>query len=492
MQSDKKRVISNSLYYTLSNILLKVFSFLLIPLYTSFLTPDQYGIVNLSFGFSAFVSCLLMFGLQYAVVRFYADTKENQEGTKKLFSSVINFLLLSSTLVVLLLLVSESLWDSIILKNINSIAIVTISILISGTSGIYFVYQELLRGMQRAKESIILTYVYFFLMLLSNILVVVVFRLGALGILMSSLIVTIIMIGLMFRDLIHSGFYELKIDWKIIKSVLKYSLPLIPHTIAFNVSNLYTKIIINSKMTTSMLGLFSLASQFGMVADQVSNSVQSAFQPWLYQKLKAINEGENKEIESIRTLTSQLLWVFGAIYILIGAWAQQAIDIMTAPPYHSAWGYVPLIVMSVAIKSPLYFYQNFMYYYKDRSRYIFVCTIAGCTLSMILIWFLVPVIGIYGAIIADIIALVFRLFLTKWLLRRTNTIYSFTNVIAITLISIFWLSITVVPSYLGVFESQLWDYGYKTLLIIAYLSLIFWIYRAQAVMAVRNLFRKFA
>lgn len=300
------------------------------------------------------------------------------------------------------------------------------------------------------------------------------------------------MIGLMFRDLIHSGFYELKIDWKIIKSVLKYSLPLIPHTIAFNVSNLYTKIIINSKMTTSMLGLFSLASQFGMVADQVSNSVQSAFQPWLYQKLKAINEGENKEIESIRTLTSQLLWVFGAIYILIGAWAQQAIDIMTAPPYHSAWGYVPLIVMSVAIKSPLYFYQNFMYYYKDRSRYIFVCTIAGCTLSMILIWFLVPVIGIYGAIIADIIALVFRLFLTKWLLRRTNTIYSFTNVIAITLISIFWLSITVVPSYLGVFESQLWDYGYKTLLIIAYLSLIFWIYRAQAVMAVRNLFRKFA
>lgn len=56
-------------------MLLKVFSFFLIPLYTAYLQPDQYGILNLASGFTAVVSCIITMGFQYAVIRFYADLK---------------------------------------------------------------------------------------------------------------------------------------------------------------------------------------------------------------------------------------------------------------------------------------------------------------------------------------------------------------------------------------------------------------------------------
>ena len=224
-------------------------------------------------------------------------------------------------------------------------------------------------------------------------------------------------------------------------------------------------------MTASMLGFYSLASQFGGVADVVSNSVQSAFQPWLFSKLNETSNN-NQNYDEIRNLTSQLLWLYGLIYLVIGAFAEEAINIMTNIEYHSAWTYVPLLIMSVAIKSPLHFYQNFMYYHKEMSKYIFLCTMAGCFLSMLLVWFMIPIFGVYGAILADIIALILRLFITKSMLKHKNTIYSFNKIIAITIIPIIWLGITVLPSYVNLFTTWYYSIGYKVILCIGYIIMV--------------------
>ena len=150
-----------------------------------------------------------------------------------------------------------------------------------------------------------------------------------------------------------------------------------------------------------------------------------------------------------------------------------------------------MLFRSVAIKSPLYFYQNFMYYYKDKTKYVFLCTISGCSISMILVWFWVPTLGIYGAIFADIIALIFRLCLTKWILRSSNTIYSFSKVIGITIFAILWLGLTLLPSYFIFFEKELYNTIYKTLMILSYLSIIIWKYRKQAFSYVNIIKTKF-
>ena len=276
---------------------------------------------------------------------------------------------------------------------------------------------------------------------------------------------------MMIIDLRKQKLLYFCINKDILKQLLKYSLPLLPHSLSFNISNFFTRIIINSKMTASMLGFYSLASQFGGVADVVSNSVQSAFQPWLFSKLNETSNN-NQNYDEIRNLTSQLLWLYGLIYLVIGAFAEEAINIMTNIEYHSAWTYVPLLIMSVAIKSPLHFYQNFMYYHKEMSKYIFLCTMAGCFLSMLLVWFMIPIFGVYGAILADIIALILRLFITKSMLKHKNTIYSFNKIIAITIIPIIWLGITVLPSYVNLFTTWYYSIGYKVILCIGYIIMV--------------------
>lgn len=478
MDKEKKRVIGNSLFYSLSNILLKMFSFFLIPLYTAYLSTEQYGVINLANGFVSFVSCIVMCGLQYAVIRYYADVRGDDRNVRNLISTVVNFLVLLCVAVGLLLLVSIHLWEGIVFKNIHQYSVVILSVLISCTTGLYFVYQEILKGMQNAKKSIRLTYLYFFLLLGCNILTIVVLRMGATGVLVSNLIVVGLMIAIMFYDLIKSRLYIPFIDSRLLKSLLRYSLPLVPHAIAFNISGLYSRIIINSKLSTSLLGLYSLASQFGAIADQLSNSVQSAFQPWLFQQLRRIEKGENCDKADIRSLTDLLLWIYGGVYVVIGGWCQEIITVFTSNSYHSAWTYVPVFIMSVAIKSPLYFYQNFMYFHKRLSGYIFICTVLGCTISMILVWLWVPEIGIFGAILADIVALSVRLVITRWILRNVDTIYSFVRVMGITFVSIVWVGLTVFPSYLGIFHNVGLLTAYKAFMTVLYLLVFLFVYRS--------------
>lgn len=66
--------------------------------------------------------------------------------------------------------------------------------------------------------------------------------------------------------MIKHGLYVVCIDKGILKELLKYSLPLVPHTVAYNIQTYATKVIINGKLSLALLGIYSLASQFGSIA----------------------------------------------------------------------------------------------------------------------------------------------------------------------------------------------------------------------------------
>ncbi len=479
MQSTNKDVITNSIWYTLGNILLKFFSFLLIPLYTGYLSPEQYGEINLALGFSNVVSCIIMCGLQTAVIRFYTDCNGNKQQIAEMFGSAITFVFVISFLLSALLISTQFLWSKWIFSSIPFIPVVLLAILISAVVAIYTVYQEFLKGSHQAKKSVVLSYVFFVLLLSVNIITIIILKWGATGVLFSTLVVNFIMIVYMLIDLRYHGMLCIRIRGELLKNMLNYSFPLVPHSLSYNISNFFTRVIINSRVSTSMLGLYSLASQFGGIADVVSNSVQSAFQPWLYERMNLFEEGNEKAIKEIRALTIQLLWVYGFIYLMIGAWTQEAIEIMSEKSYYSAWIYVPFLVMSVAIKSPLYFFQNFYYYYKNRTKYIFFFTLIGCLTSMVCVWYLIPIIGIFGAIIGDIAGVGIRVMLATLHGKKIiQKVYSIHHIFLTTLLSIAWLGITVLPSYLNWINGVI-GLMYKISCILVYSLVFVFLYKTE-------------
>lgn len=471
----KSNVYVNSILYSGGNILLKAFSFFLIPLYTAYLSTEQYGVINLATSFSAVLAYIIVFGLQYSVKRYYTEYKDSREKVTKMYSTAINFVLLFSLVVIILFLPSTTLWSSFLLPGLE-IKIVIIAVLIACTTGLTLLYQEILKGMQMAKKSVMVTYVMFFLLVSMNILAVVWLKLGATGILLSSLIGNVLLACYMFYDLRKNSFYQFCFDRLEFNNLIKYAAPLLPHTLAFSVYSYFARIIITSELSLAILGLYSLATQFSSVSDIVLNSVQSAFQPWMFDRMK---EGQDSSKQQIRKTTNILMWIYGILFILIGSFSQEAILIMADESYSEAWLYVPVMVFSVAVKSPLYFFNNFLYYEKSKTKYIFYSTIVGSILSILFILALIPHLGVYGVILAEVLAMIVRLGIAiNYTKEESRGIYSLVKLELLSFIPMIFLAVAIIPSYLF-FKNELSTINivFKIIVFIVYLMFFFFLYR---------------
>src|SRR5262245_37416915 len=76
MASDLSRFAKHSGIYAVGNALNRLGAFVLLPLYTRYLTPSEYGTLELFYALSALISTVLAVGLSHARLRFYFDHKD--------------------------------------------------------------------------------------------------------------------------------------------------------------------------------------------------------------------------------------------------------------------------------------------------------------------------------------------------------------------------------------------------------------------------------
>ncbi|MGB3776646.1 MAG: oligosaccharide flippase family protein, partial [Leeuwenhoekiella sp.] len=122
------KLLKNTLYYSIGNFVTKALSFLLLPLYLKYLTPDDYGIVNSMQVFSGIILIFLTFGLERSIYRLFFDYKTTGEkkdflGTVAL--SILGIALLVCTVLFLLYRPLGSIYKSIPFSPYYTYAIIT-------------------------------------------------------------------------------------------------------------------------------------------------------------------------------------------------------------------------------------------------------------------------------------------------------------------------------------------------------------------------------
>jgi O-antigen/teichoic acid export membrane protein len=407
-----KKVIGNSLVYVVNNMLIKAFNFLLLPIYTIYLTTEDYGITNIVSAFNNVAIYIIMFCLNLAVIRFYTEYKQDKEKLKLFFGTVICFTFLSGIAFFAICLLIKPVLEKYIFSGIDFFPTVIIALISVMFFGIYTLFQESLKGMQNAKKSAATSILYFLVQLLFNIVFVVKLQLGANGVLLASMITNIIFTTYMFFDLLKQNLFRFCIDKRMIKDLLTYSIPLFPHTMSTHIAQLVSKVFINTYASLSAVGLYSVASQFGVVADIIQVSVNTAFKPWFFERMKLKEVSFQKQVVD---LTNMLLWIYGFLFLGLALFSQEAILIMCNESYAAAWTVVPLIVVLYIIKTPYYFFINVLFYYKKAIKYIFTATVFGSIINIIFSYFLIKSYGMYGTVMADGIAMIFRVAIIVYL-----------------------------------------------------------------------------
>ena len=443
--SQKKKVIVNSFFYIFSSLLVKAVGFLLLPLYTLFLDPDEFGIINIVNGFVQVAVFIVAFSLYSAAIRFYSEYKDDRPELKKFYGTIVSFLLVSGIIFIFLGIVFKRELIEIVFNGITFYPYVLLSLIILYFVTLQTMYQNILQARQEGKKLTILNLITFGLTVLLKILFLVILKQGASGFLVSQLIVNILYSFYMIIDLKKNGLFEFRIHTSMLRKALKYSIPIIPHNLSTNIASLVSKILINKTGKLIMVGLYGIAVQFGMLIDVIQYSVNRAFQPWFFNMMSKKDSNSNSEI---LFLTKSLLSFYTIIYVGIGLFSQELVILMTPDQFTDSWLVIPILAVGFSVKSIYYFYVNIVMYHRSTAKKLFIATILGSVSDILLAYLLIPSYGMFGAACAFLIAKVIVVATTVFISKAYNDIgYRVVDMLKIIIPSFFFMGAGLYLSY---------------------------------------------
>lgn len=411
------KILINSFIYTFFNVIQKAISFFLLPLYTTYLTPDDYGIVNVLTSTTALLTFLYTFSIQAASSRFHYKYNRNMKLVKKIWGANFIFLLLNSFVWVIITICTYNyILIYLIGDDISFMPCVLICLINGSLSPIFLYYQIYLQTSQKAKLFAINNFLYFVLALILNIVLVVFFEMKALGILCSMLTTTIVFS-------IYAFFYLRKeicltLSWKIVKRSLQYSIPLIPHSLSGWLDGMLDRIFINRIINLASVGLYSISYQFGMVINMLGFGINQAYTPWFFKNHDSV-EGRRKIVD-----VSDLA-IAGLIFIgfFVALFSQEILVLMTAEKYHSVWPTIIILVFANLFDCLYYFYVAVLFL--DKTKVLSCISISCSIINCVINYFLISHYGYIGAAFSFLFVQAVKSIIVYYFAKRTRSDIAF-------------------------------------------------------------------
>jgi O-antigen/teichoic acid export membrane protein len=407
---EAKVIARHSMVYGLSNVLDRVVGFVMLPVYTRFLTPADYGIMELIYMTTSIISLVIGFGLEAAVSRFYFDY-ENESDRKRVISTAVLGYGALTVAITAVLLPFSGFFSKIVLESPQYSNLFVVALLSLATGMILPINYAYLRVQQRSLEYMITKVAMTVINLGLNIYFVVFAKTGVYGILLSNLLAQLVFVVIMnIRTLIET---KVRIDYAVLKEMMKFGLPLIPSNISAYIVQASDRYFINHYDNTTMTGLYSLGYKFGTLINQF---VTSPFiQIWGPRRMEYFGK------EGYEKIFARIFTYFCAASLMVGLFisllSKEAIMFMADKSFWSAYKVVPIVVLAYIIFS-FHYHFSVGILMKKATKYMAYTNVANGILNLALNFLLIPPFNIWGAAIATLICFIFKAAMTFYFSNR--------------------------------------------------------------------------
>lgn len=469
-----RKLLSNTAFYAFADLIGKGLHFILLPLYTAFLTTTDYGIQNMVTSFNSVLNYVVLLCLDAAALKYYSEYSGDEKRLKRFYGTAMSIVCVFAVVVIVVCLLSHTLLEKFVFEGVDFVPYVLLGLAVLMLDSVYTLHRRMLEAQQKGRKVATIGVIAVVFSSATTLVMIGIFKLGALGVLMATLFTSIGTVIFVAVDIWRNKMMTICFDKVLAKRMLSYSLPLIPHQLSGPLAALIGRIFLNTTGSLAVVGLYGVATQFSSVVDVFQDATSRAFRPWLFGILNHSSGGEYKE--KIRNISCILVSLYSIVTVGMGLFAQEIITVMTADSYYGAWLVIPVLVLAVSVKSIYYFYFAQCLFYPGTSRYIFIASITANLCNIIAAAALVPVIGMYGSAIAAIVSIIVNSSIIYLLNRKNGEIgYSLPKLFFRLLLSWFMIGIGVAPSYL-LFESgtTIVNVIYKIIVMFIYVGLI-WI-----------------
>ncbi|MEP7242419.1 MAG: oligosaccharide flippase family protein [Gammaproteobacteria bacterium] len=408
-------LLKHSSIYGVGTILNKAVAFLMLPLYTRYLTPTDYGIMELIDTTTGLIGIVVGLGVSAAISRFYYDRKTDDE-RNRLISTVYILITFGAMTVVGV----ASLFAPALARVVLDSEVYTSYFRISFASLFVGVLADVGQGYLRMQYKSVLFITLSTLSLVVGVSLNVFFiahlRLGVLSILYTSLIIRV-MVGL---PLTISILYKtgLRFSGSDARALLKYSIPLLPATLGMTLVNYSDRYFIKGLTSIADAGIYSLAQKLGGVLHtMVTGPFISTFQPRRFQLAQ-----ERTDLpEMLGTVFDVFFIVLLFLSLGLAMFTPEIMVAMTTPSFYRAGLLVPLVALYHLIFGMKYHVDWGIMHSGKTEQYMWANVVtAGVQLTGA--FFLIRAFGIWGAVYALLISTTFNVALLHWLSNRLHPV----------------------------------------------------------------------
>ena len=385
--------------YFSAQVAIQALGIISLPVFTYFMTTEEYGIVNVYMSLVLVFTILLGANLHGAVSRYYYEQKKDFPeflGTSIISMSIV-FLIGSSILF----------WFRSELAELINLPEQVFSwlILFSYLSAVYSIFLQVFIPQKKAKlvsvVQVLSHYGKFAFIVLGFLIMVKQVYMGK--IIGETIAMVFISFYLMYKI---SPFIEFTFIKTHLKYILNYSIPLIPFILSGYILHSFDQWYINAKLGNADAGLYSFAYKIGMLLAGFITALLDGSNPNYY---KWMNEKQHDKVNLQIISLSKLLIIATAFLILF------AIDIGTVlalkKEFHEALPLVPIIVAGYFLYGLTQFYYRGIYFQK-RNIYLTLIVLLGGILNIILNSIYIPIYGYAAAAYTTLVSYLFMLIIT--------------------------------------------------------------------------------
>lgn len=346
LRQEMTSVGKNSGVYLIGYALSRAVGFFMIPIYTRYIAPTNYGAMELIEIVTACVTMLVSMGASEAMSRFYYAEKTEEKRNQVVSTTIVGVSLIGLFFILFFLLISGTI-SEIVIGEAQYQYYLEVALLACWFAMLCEFGYSYLRMLYKAKLFVVISMAQLLIALLLNIWFVVFCKLNILGIFYSTLIVESLIGSLLSVMILRKTGVHLSL--LVLKRIVSFGLPLVPARIGMFLGFVSNRFFLrwygSSDPVTalSLVGLYSLGHKFAVIINRFVSAPFNSY--WGPRRLELVLKDEpGARLAVARVCTyATLLTIYIALFLSVGI--ESVIDIMADLSYYGAHKVVPILAL---------------------------------------------------------------------------------------------------------------------------------------------------
>ncbi len=383
-------LIKNTIIIFIGKIATQMLIFFLLPIYTKFLNPSDYGYVDVVITYIQLLIPIVILELDMGVFRFLLDQRQNKDGQKEIISSTF-FLIAKLTIIFLMLG-----WIISYFINIKLFHLIIANIFATILSSYLL---QISRGFGKNVNYSIACFITGLVTIISNIILIIYLNKGAESILISATMGNLICSIYLFISLRMYNYLSLKkYNQKRNKEILKYSIPLIPNFLSWWIVNVSDRTLISAFLGVNANGIYAAATKF----PSIINSLFSIFSlSWTESASLHIDDNDRDDFFS--KVANNVIKIFGCLSIGLITAMPMFFSIFIKEQYYEAYFQIPILILGSFFNCIVLVYSA-IYVAKKMTKQVALTSLFSAIINIFINLIFIKKMGLYAASISTVIA----------------------------------------------------------------------------------------